>query len=251
MAKYLNSDDLANNPAARVPVCLCLDLSGSMGTVEDGTYKETGRQEKIDGKVYNIVEGGITRLDKLQDGLKLFFDAIKEDDTAIDAAELSIVGFSDDAKCILNFNHIDNQKVPKLSYGGNFTKMGEGVKLALKMLDERREFYKSKGIQYYHPWLVIMTDGENNGDIKDLKDAIELTTKKVNDGKLQVFPIGIGKDADMKTLAKFSPKRPPLKLNGLKFNEFFKWLSLSISRTSVSNPGDEVDLPSVEGWGTL
>lgn len=251
MAKYLNSDDLANNPAARVPICLCLDLSGSMGTVEEGSYKETGRQEEIDGRIYNIVEGGISRLDKLQEGINLFFDAIREDDMAVDAAEIAIVGFSDDAKYILNFNHIDNQEVPELSLGKDFTKMGEGVKLALKMLDERKELYKSKGIQYYQPWLVIMTDGENNGDIKELQEAIDLTNEKINKGKLTLFPIGIGKDADMATLAKFSPNRPPLRLKELKFKEFFQWLSQSISRTSVSKPGEKVVLPSVEGWGTL
>ena len=35
MANYLSKDkDLVNNPSARVPICLCLDLSGSMNTVE-------------------------------------------------------------------------------------------------------------------------------------------------------------------------------------------------------------------------
>ena len=251
MAKYLNSDDLANNPAARVPVCLCIDLSGSMGTVEEGTYKYTGKQKEIDGKVYDIVQGGISRIDKLQEGIQLFFDAIKDDDMAIDAAEVAIVGFSDDAKCVLNFNHIENQEIPKLCLGNDYTNMGEGVKLALKMLDDRKELYKSKGIQYYQPWLVIMTDGENNGDINELQEAIDMTVKKVNSAKLAVFPIGIGKDADMNTLAKFSPKRPPLRLKGLNFKEFFQWLSQSISRTSVSKQGERIVLPPVESWGTL
>ena len=251
MTKYVNSDDLANNPATRVPVCLCLDLSGSMDIVEEGTYKETGERKVIDGRVVKVVEGGITRRDLLQEGLKLFFDAIKDDDMAIDAAEIAIVGFSDDAKCVLNFNHVENQEIPELSLGKDYTKMGEGVMLALKMLDERKELYKSKGIQYYQPWLVIMTDGENNGDAAIMQQAIDLTTQKVNDGKLTVFPIGIGKKADMNTLAKFSPKRKPLMLKGLKFKEFFQWLSQSIARTSVSKPGQKLVLPPVEAWGTL
>ena len=34
MANYLSKDeDLVNNPSTRVPICLCLDLSGSMNTV--------------------------------------------------------------------------------------------------------------------------------------------------------------------------------------------------------------------------
>ena len=78
-----------------------------------------------------------------------------------------------------------------------------------------------------------------------------MTVKKVNSAKLAVFPIGIGKDADMNTLAKFSPKRPPLRLKGLNFKEFFQWLSQSISRTSVSKQGERIVLPPVESWGTL
>ena len=59
MANYLSKDkDLVNNPSARVPICLCVDLSGSMNTVEGEEYRDTGRTEMIDGKLYNIVEGG-------------------------------------------------------------------------------------------------------------------------------------------------------------------------------------------------
>lgn len=251
MGKYVISDDFVNNPATRLPVCLCVDLSGSMGTIVEGDYKMTGKREEIDGKIYDIVEGGVSRIDKLQEGIKSFFKAIREDDMAVDAAELAIVGFSDDVKCILNFNHIENQTVPELPLGKDYTKMGEGVKLALKMLDERKRMYKSKGIQYYQPWLVIMTDGENNGDMNEFQEAAALTTKKVNDGKLIVFPIAIGNNANMETLAEFSPKRRPVKLEGMRFKEFFQWLSQSISRTSVSKPGDSIKLPPMDDWCTL
>ena len=69
--------------------------------------------------------------------------------------------------------------------------------------------------------------------------------------KLSLFPIGIGADADMDALARFSPIRPPLHLKGLNFKDFFEWLSKSISRVSQSTPGDKVplDLEGVREWG--
>lgn len=75
----------------------------------------------------------------------------------------------------------------------------------------------------------------------------------VNQKKLTVFPIGIGSDADMDVLAQFSPKRAPLKLQGLKFREFFAWLSKSVSKTSQSTPGESVklDVEEIKGWGVL
>ncbi len=250
MANYINEADLANNPTTRVPVCLCLDLSGSMGEVESGSYTETGRQEMIDGKLYDIVTGGTSRLDELQKGIELLFQAIREDDMAVDAAEIAIVGFSSKAKCILDFGHIEDQKIPHLEASGS-TAMGEGVKLALHLLEERKLLYKRNGIQYYQPWLVLMTDGANNGSSEILKEAIDKTCDMVNNGKLTIFPIGIGKEADMQTLKMFSPKRDPLRLKGLNFQEFFSWLSQSISKTSVSTPGDKVILDPPTGWGEL
>ena len=53
----LNFDDLVDNPTARVPVCLCLDTSGSM---------------------YG------TPIQELNDGVRLFYEAISEDETAIE-----------------------------------------------------------------------------------------------------------------------------------------------------------------------
>lgn len=251
MANYLSKDeDLVNNPATRVPISLCLDLSGSMYTVEGGDYKQTGRTEKIDGKVYNIVEGGTTRLDELQKGINMFFSAIKDDEMAVDAAEIAIVGFNDDAEKFLDFNHIEKQVVPTLEAHGE-TSLGKGVNLALKLLDERKQLYKDNGIQYWQPWLVIMTDGDNTGSSEELNTAINKINQLVNAGKLVVFAIAIGKEANTETLAKLSPKRRPLHLKGLKFGEFFTWLSKSVSRTSVSQLGDKVSLPPIDDWGTL
>ena len=251
MANYLsNFDDLVNNPATRVPICLCLDLSGSMYTVEGGDYRQTGRTEKIDGKIYNIVEGGTTRLDELQKGVDMFFSAIIEDEMAIDAAEISIVGFNNEANTLLGFNHIEKQIVPTLKAEGA-TSLGKGVNLALKILEERKQLYKDNGIQYWQPWLVIMTDGDNTGSSEELNTAVDKINELTNAGKLVVFAVAIGKEANIETLARLSPKRRPLHLKGLKFKEFFTWLSKSVSRTSVSQLGEKVSLPPIDDWGTL
>lgn len=251
MANYLSKNaDLVNNPAARVPICLCLDLSGSMGEVEGGTYKDTGIQKMIDGKLYNLVDGGTTRLDELQKGLNLFFDAIRDDEMAVDAAEISIVGFSSKAKKLLDFNHVDNQTVPQLTAEGT-TAMGEGINMALQLLEERKQLYKDNGVQYYQPWLVIMTDGDNNGAQTEFQKAEQKIKELVEGKKLTVFALAIGNGANMETLAKLSPGRRPLRVQGLKFKEFFTWLSKSVSRTSVSKIGDKVNLPPIDDWATL
>lgn len=220
-------EDLENNPTARVPVCLCLDTSGSMAG---------------------------DAIDELNEGVRLFYEAIREDETALYSAEISIVTFGGNtAECIEDFASLERHPKPPVLYANGMTPMGEAVNLGLDLLEQRKRDYKNKGVDYYQPWLVLMTDGEPNGDYDELLRAIGRTVDMVEQKKLSVFPIGIGHDADMATLAKFSPNRLPLKLQGLKFREFFAWLSRSVSKTSQSTPGESIklDMEGIKGWGEL
>lgn len=248
----LRVQDLVNNPTPRVPICLCLDTSGSMGAVE-GDCVQTGETIFEDGKTWNVVTGGTSRIDELISGVRQFYDAIKEDEMAVYSAEICIVIFNDDATCVMDFANIERQEeLPELIASGD-TAMGEGVNLALDLLEERKQEYREKGVDYYQPWLVLMTDGEPNGRREELEKAIKRTTDMVNSKKLTIFPIGIGDETDMNTLNKFSPKRPALKLQGLKFREFFAWLSQSVSRVSQSTPGETIklDVEAIKGWAEL
>ncbi|WP_455631846.1 vWA domain-containing protein [Megamonas sp.] len=244
--------DLVDNPTTRVPICICLDTSASMLVVESGTYEKTGETVYEDGRTWNIVSGGETRLNELQKGLQLFFDAITGDEVAKYAAEICVVQFNGDAECLLDFGSIERQQVPQLKAKGD-THMGEAVNLALDLLEKRKNEYKDKGVDYYQPWLVILTDGENNGSQDSWQRAIDRVGNMVKSKKLTVFPIGIGKEANMSSLGKLSPNRSPLRLQGLKFAEFFEWLSKSVSKTSQSVPGELValDTEGIKGWGTL
>ncbi len=226
MSLKIGADDLVENPTPRVPVSLCIDTSGSM----------------MGEKIRELVEG-----------VNLFYDAIEADDDAHDAAEISIVEFNSGASLIQDYASIERlQRIDAINPTG-VTFLGEGVNLALDTLEKRKSVYSGSGVLYYQPWLVLMTDGQPNGDARELERAVQRVTDLVTAKKLTVFPIGIGSDADMGVLARFSPNRPPLRLRGLNFKEFFEWLSKSVSRVSRSTPGDTVklDLEGLAGWAEL
>ncbi|WP_419871487.1 vWA domain-containing protein [Candidatus Pristimantibacillus sp. PTI5] len=219
----LSQRELTENPTARVPICLVLDVSGSM----------TGDP-----------------IEELNRGVKLFMESIRRDDIACAAAEISMVTFGGSVQTVFEFGSIHRQTIPHLSASGK-TPMGEAVETALTMLENRKRLYARVGVDYYQPWLVLMTDGAPTDNIAN---AAYRTTTLLDEKKLTIFPIGIGADADLNALKQFSPKRTPLRLKDLNFVDFFEWLSKSVSRVSASTPGEDVklDKPSwVSEWETL
>jgi uncharacterized protein YegL len=241
MAKdlILRRQDLITNPTPRVPICLVLDCSPSMsGEVSKGSKFQQTTPRPID---------------ELNEGIRVFFNAIQEDEVARYAAEVSIVAFSEVVEELLDFDSISRVHPPtvelEMQHGG--TSIGKGVDLALTLLERRKNEYRDAGVDYFQPWLVLMTDGQPTDDthIEVSRKAAELVTTR----RLTVFPIGIGEGADMDVLAMFSPKRPPLKLKGIHFKEFFEWLSKSVSVTSQSTPGEKIplDIEGIKGWSEL
>ena len=255
MNDLLRKQDLVDNPSTRVPICLCLDVSGSMNRIVGGTTRDTGRAVFRDGQQWNVVEGGITALSELVDGVRSFYRALNEDDVARYSAEICVVTFSGtSARLVQDFASLDLQSdFPDISADGE-TPMGEGVNLALDRLEMRKQEYKDAGIDYFQPWLVLMTDGVPNGNPEEFHRAISRTQALERERKLSIFPIGIGEEADLKSLGKFSQRRTALRLKGMNFKGFFEWLSQSVARTSQSTPGEEtieLDVNAVKGWSTF
>jgi len=221
----VRTEDLLLNPTNRVPIALCLDASGSMS-----------------GQPMN----------ELNEGVRLFFEALHADPIAKASAEVAIVAFSDQAETVLDFQGLSGiTSPPELICTGGLTNLGGGVSLALDCLETRKQEYQKAGVDYFQPWLVLMTDGQPT--TTEHTQAGPRSCNLEDQGKLVVFPIGIGAAADMATLAMFSKKRSPLRLSGLNFRQFFEWLSKSVVRVSQSRPGEKVslDLEGIKGWADL
>jgi uncharacterized protein YegL len=224
----VRKEDLLENPTNRVPVALCLDVSGSMAG-------EPMRE--------------------LNDGVEQFFAALRQDPVARHSAEVALVAFADHPGVVLDFQSLDRVLLPpRLATGsalGISTDLGGGVALALDVLEMRKREYKDTGVDYFQPFLVLMTDGQPTTEAHRASAPRVCALEQQN--KLVVMPIGIGAHADLGTLTTFSHKRKPLRLKGLSFVAFFKWLSRSVVRVSQSMPGERVALPTegISGWGEI
>ncbi len=249
----LRQKALIDNPTPRVPICLVLDASGSMDTVISGNYRQTGRTTVKDGETYNLVEGEtVSRMDELNRGLRQFMTELLSDSNASQSAEICLVAFSGEAELIKDFAPLspDMETIQVKSTGGG-TSLGKGVKLALQQLDRRKDEYQRAGVEYYQPWLVVITDGVPT-DTTHHEVAADIAAR-VQKKKLSVFPIVVGDVADLAEFGRISPSRPPIRLQGAKFCELFEWLSKSVSRVSSSIPGEVVplDKKGIDAWGAL
>jgi len=235
--------EFADNPEPRCAVALVLDTSGSM-------------------------QGA--RIAQLNAGLAALEAALRADALASLRVELATVTFGGrvavhglehgagdeapagegppggDDGADAAFRSADAWTAPALTADGG-TPMGEAVERALGLLGARKASYRRAGIDYFRPWLLLLTDGRPT-------DRWEATAEAVRAAEAQrgvtVYAVGV-EGADMAVLARFAPPdRPPLRLKGLAFQELFLWLSKSLSAVSQSRPGDQTPLPPV-GWGTV
>lgn len=230
----LEQVEFAQNPEPRCPVVLVLDVSGSMA-----------------GKP----------IAELNQGLQDFAQVLKNDSLAALRVEVAVLTFGGQVRCLdvrggggrevpceagQAFVTIDAFQPPTLSANGE-TPMGEALRRTLALLRERKDIYKANGADYFRPWVFLITDGQpNDNGWEAVPDLVKEEERRKG---LIFYAVGV-ENADMKTLARFSEDRPPMKLKGLAFREMFQWLSKSLSAVAGSRPGEQVPLPAV-GWGQV
>lgn len=213
--------ELAENPSARCACILVLDVSSSM-------------------------EG--QPIHELNQGIRQFYREIKNDEVARYSVEIGIVTFSTGARIIKQINSADGPVPPTLRANG-VTCLGEGLNLALNTLSARKNLYKQTGVSYYQPWMVLMTDGQPTDEWRAAAQRAHQLTKQ---RKLSFFGVAVGDKADMDTLKQICPPhRPPARMRGVQFREFFDWLSKSMSMVSRSTTHSTIKTPPISGWAEV
>lgn len=235
--------EFSNNTNARLPVLFLLDASSSMNGIVRGDTQHILRQEHSDGINWNIVTGDnlVTRMDELNTGLQRFISDILADPLAKLAADVAVITFARTTTTVKEFGPIreSDTDLKITTSRENETLLGEAIELALVELDARKRTYREHGVEYYQPWLVVMTDGvPTSARHRELQERLrELSDNR----KISVFVFGIGR-TDLSELSCISPGRPPMQINDQKFPELFAWLSRSVRMVSMSMPGDGVSL---------
>lgn len=212
------SSEVAENYEQKCLCVLVLDVSGSMGGAP------------------------IAELNK---GLQDFYNEISGDPNTRQRLEVSLVTFSHEVKTIQPPALVENFNMPQLMALGN-TRTVDAIKDAIDIVAARKAWYKTTNQTYYRPWIILMTDGEPDygQDIEGIAQQIKHDTEN----KKYVFlPIGVGPDANMGVLHKMEgttngKPMSAVKLQGIKFSSFFKWLSASLGTIVKGTEGQQINL---------
>ena len=217
--------EFADNPDPRCPIVVVLDCSDSMTDVREGQDRSP--------------------LDALNGGLDRLVTSLHEDPLARSRAEVSFVTYGTEATPATDFKTADELILPGLAPMG-ITSTGAALNEALDALEDRKKTLDENGIQRYRSIVLWISDGLSTDSTEDAKRRIaELRERK----KVALFPVAV-EGADEDDMGSIAGSRV-MKLQGVKFDELFQWLSASAASVSASQPGDAVAVPPVDEWAEL
>lgn len=213
--------DVVIKEARPLPVLLLVDNSGSMAN------------EKI-----NTVNVALKEM-------LAEFSSIKN---AKGKISVGIITFGNKVEVMQPIDKIENVNVPEFQAAGK-TWMGEAIDRAVEMLEDKNQVPE----RAYTPTIILLSDGlpsdcpgkmdPLNYDFSQWEPLQRLHTSE----RLRNCPklaLGIGEGTNYKMLNAFinNPNVPVIKANDLAtITKFFKWVTYSISKRSVSsNPNEQI-----------
>ena len=210
--------EFADNANERTPCVLVLDCSGSM------------RGEPIK---------------QLNTGLKALEQELKDDIDASSRVQLLIIKAFGKDEAVVSSDWIDamNFEAPEMEAGG-LTPLGKAMELALKKIEEQKALYDSCGITSKRPWIFLISDGEPTD--YDWEIVAKKCREAQKNKKVVIHAVGT-QGANLDKLAQFSTNSPK-RLSGLRFTEFFLWLSRSVSCVSRAAPNATDLLEDTDAW---
>ena len=159
--------------------------------------------------------------------------------------ELSVVQFDSNVEVLRIPSLIKKgDYIPQLKVRGLKTNTSDALRKAMTIVDNQKIHYKLKGLSYYRPWIILLTDGNPNPYCKEeMESLIADVNRGIDERKFMFTAIGIGTEVDKNFLDRIS-KGNYSYISRANISDFFQTLSASMSLSNGYNP-QEVFLGSL------
>lgn len=231
-------------------------MSDIVNTTATQQYEEENFEQKCLCVLVLDTSGSMNAngaIDELNKGLQTFKDVTMQDKTTRDRLEVAIVSFNSKVEVVQEASILPNVEMPTLEASGQ-TQLVAAIEKAQEVVEQRKDYYKSKGIPYYRPWIVVMTDGDPYPTGQDIDGIATKVQDDADNKKYVFFIIGIGNDVQDSTLTTLATTQcPAVRMAEVKFEEFFTWLSAStqavVTPSHDNNNPNPTPTPRVSPWG--
>lgn len=215
-----------------LPVMLVLDVSGSMNEVVDGTFKRTGQIVEEDGQTWEVVEGGVTRLQVLNEAAKDMIAALAKEEQLKHEFLLSVITFGETVQL-----HIAPTKASSVSWedlvAAGETPLGEALATAKRLIEDK----ETTPSRAYRPVVVLVSDGRPTDQWEESLASFVETGRST---KCDRMAMAIGSGADEEMLQRFiagTQNRVCHAADAQQIHEFFRRVTMSVTiRSTSKNP---------------
>ena len=256
-------------------------LEGSWGGILDGDLSGTGEPRPIGlpAGVWSPIPSGVdpmlsvvllvdvsaamaSYVADLERGVKTFIDDIQGDSLARKRTEIAVVTFDFEAALRVPFQAA--RSIAPLSFlTGDTSNLTAGIHLALNVLDARRAQLRASSLEYFRPWLFVITAG--TPDVTGLEEAMQRLHEAEERKHVTVVAVSVADRTDPDVHDRLSRQLAAVPLNGEEFSSPLAGALLSDnwgyddapifdSIDLTAGTADEkhhITLPRPEGWAVL
>lgn len=252
---YSQLNSLIHSSEDRIPICFCIDVSGTMGIITNrpNEYTVTNREFMRDGVPQVSVKMNINprtgreyeahhRIDELKRVLYVMLDKMCAIPSIRDSAIVYIVTFSEFAQTVIGpkkCNEVSKSLIDeRIQIEADFTESARGINLSLEKIDFMIRAIEDANLSSYPPVLIFMSDGIPT-DGREANEAGKELYNRSQNHELKVIPIAIGDDLNLNWMRSLTndSKVYTMKYDN-EFDEVFEVIRKRIVDTTVVMPMD-------------
>ena len=235
MSNLFDPSKFTASKAKPLPVILLLDVSGSMSQVISDDFQRTGKTVFRDGKNWEIVEGGTTRIQLLNEAVRKMIVTLAREEGMGHEFLVSIITFGGQARFHLQPTAAKEVQWRDLTTEGD-TPLGEALRTAKDLVEDKQ---KTPG-RAYRPAVILVSDGQPTDEWESqLADFVT----SGRSSKCDRMAMGIGAGADNHMLGKFIVGTGHTVFQADQaesIHEFFKRVTMSVTTRMKSKDPDTV-----------